>query len=68
MKARSLIAALVQLGEQDPDALDAEVEFSCPEIEDAWGIDTVRHWRGTITFGPAEDDEDAANPPHDPTD
>lgn len=58
MNGRDLIAALVQLCEQNPQAIDAEVEFTCPEIEDPWGIDTVRHWRGTITLGPAEDNDD----------
>jgi hypothetical protein len=58
VRARDLIAGLVQLGEQDPDVLDATVEFTCPEIEDPWEIDTFRLSRGTITLGPAEDDDD----------
>ncbi|WP_326550128.1 hypothetical protein [Micromonospora sp. NBC_01813] len=58
MKAHDLIAALVQLGEQNPEALDSTVEFACPEIEDPWEIGTVRHWRNRITLGPVAADED----------
>ncbi|ROO62992.1 hypothetical protein EDC02_5001 [Micromonospora sp. Llam0] len=63
MNARNLIAALVQLGEQDPETLDATVEFTCSEIEDACEIDTVRHWRRTITLSPVEDDDQVADLP-----
>jgi hypothetical protein len=44
MTGRQLLAQLQALDAADPAALDRNVEFTCPDLDEPWSVGEIYYW------------------------